>query len=78
MGPKKGTRGVRGGWTLGRRDSLWYYQRCAWWLDSGQERFTVVFPSIRCSAYKNVDEATDIVMRRQELMYCVILFCLKK
>ena len=59
MGPKKGTRGVRGGWTLGRRDAL-------------------VFPSIRCSAYKNVDEATDIVMRRQELTYCVILFCLKK
>lgn len=38
----------------------------------------MVFPSICCSAYKSVDEATDMGMRRQELMYCVILFILFK
>lgn len=39
---------------------------------------TVVFPSICCSAYKSVDETTDMGMGRQELMYCVILFILFK
>lgn len=51
--------------------------RCAWWLGPGQKT-TVVFPSICCSAYKSVDETTDMGMRRQELMYCVILFILFK